>query len=64
MGTSRSTATGPHGDWARGDGDRMATGPHGNGTARRRGAGDGARAMFALALGVRCPAFDRWGEFW
>ena len=36
----------------------------GHGAGARRGAGDGARAMFALALGVRCPAFDRWGEFW
>ena len=47
--------------------------PYRNGTAwqwgtrvgvRRRGAGDGARAMFALAPGLRCSAFDRWGEFW
>ena len=45
---------------------RMAMGRMaiGHGDVRRRGAGDGARAMFALAPGLRCSAFDRWGEFW
>ena len=41
------------GVWQR---DRMAMG--------RMTTGHAARAMFALAPGLRCSAFDRWGEFW
>ena len=44
------------GVWQR---DRMAMGRMTTGHAARR-----VRAMFALAPGLRCSAFDRWGEFW